>query len=152
MSDKQNKDLDILVEKLYKQLDEKKKNVSKLDHPTFTTPIGNFKWDEQQAQTENLNTYKIERLIKAKAHLMAKEYWYAEALKGMADIKPVDFTHQEYSLKQWIEDIDTIINRMNINKLKSDITKLEQRLSGLVSPEMKRQRELEQLANDIESV
>lgn len=148
-TDKTPDSLDAIVDQLYTKLEEKKKSLQRLDHPSFTTPIGSFAWQEG-SQEYNLNTFKVDSLIKVKAHIMACEHWYMKACDGVEGKIP-EFKHQGFTLKEWIEDIDTLINRMNITQLKSDISKLELRLSKLVSPEMQRQRELAKLAKDIDN-
>lgn len=61
-----------------------------------------------------------------------------------------EFKHDGYTIDQWIDDFKKRIVIIHLAAKKDELKKLEERLSAIVSPEQRRQMELEAIMKGLE--
>ncbi len=80
--------------------------------------------------------------------LYTKEKEYEEA-KVRIGVAAPEFKWNNYWIVDWIHDIRSRIEKIQINTKKSKLDELESRLNAIVSPELRTQLELEAIAGEL---
>lgn len=57
-----------------------------------------------------------------------------------------EFTLDNFTYSQWVEDFQKRISHLRLKEEKNKLSKLEERLNSIVSPEQKRQMELDEIS------
>lgn len=134
---------------LIKEVARQRAEIAQAEKPNWRTNC-NFAWVEGKADVIVLHVEKdIKKLIQIAAFLADKEESYLgmAAQLGVSEAPP--FTWNGYGVGDWIEDIKTRINKIQINVKKSKFEALEERLNKIISPELRAQMELEAIAAEL---
>lgn len=133
---------------LIQEVAKQKKEISKAENPKWITNCS-FKAFEG-AQSVNLHVVSdLATLISIGARLREKERLYAEtaAHLGLTEFPP--FTWDGYKVEEWISDIKSRINKVQISLKKKKLEELESRLNAIVSPDLRAQLELEAISAEL---
>jgi len=137
------KNQDEQVQKLFQIVQSKKEEIKKAEKPNWETN-GSFGYNKDSSSRINIHiVLEVEELVSILGFLIEKEKGFKEAqtiLGTNAEFKWMGFT-----LKEWQSDIQTRINKVQISKKKKELETLEERLDKLISPELKRQMELDEI-------
>jgi len=139
---------DELVLQLIAKVKQKKSEISAAQKPKWETSC-TFSTDPDNVQSRvNLQTVTdINKLIDIYAFLLFKEEYYnvaAECLKVSTKGK-----YMGYSFADWKKDVHARVDQVNINSKKRDLETLEARLDKLVTPEQRRDIELEAIQKEL---
>ncbi len=137
---------DKIVQELFAKVQEKKKEVAKAqEKPNWKTNCS-FSYKKEASPHERINLQtqtEVEGLIDILAFLLDKEESYERACTALginSTFKWIGFTAGD-----WKNDIQTRIEKIQVNKKTEELKSLETRLNALVSPELKAQLELEEI-------
>ena len=138
---------DQLVAKYSKIVEEKEKEISKIESPRWKTPCS-FKATENSSAI-NLHTVKdVSKLTGILAFLIGAAKDYDEAAKFL-DLPKEKFKHQGHTLDDWAEDIKTEIGKIGIAENKQKLIELKAKLESLESPESKEAKALLAIEADL---
>jgi hypothetical protein len=134
---------DELVQQLIAKVQEKKAAITKAEKPNWETNCS-FGYLQSSSNRVNLQTVgDVQELIQMLGFLIQQEMQYTLAASRIgfkADFKWLGFT-----LSQWENDITTRVNKIQLSEKKKELATLEARLDKLLSPELKRKLELEEI-------
>ena len=133
--------IDNRIQELFKKVELKKKEIKNIESSNWKT---NCSFTFNPGSADRLNIHVIsdaESLISILAFLLEKESFYSKAMEELG-ISGSKFTWQTYSVEEWKQDVQSRLNKINISKKKKQLSELEEKLNGLVSPEVKRQLEV----------
>ena len=139
---------DEIVQKLFNVVQEKKKEIQKAEKPNWLTN-SSFGYTPETSGRKNLRVINnVDELVDILSFLKGKSHFHDEAAKTLGSKS--EFTWMGFSLSNWEEDLKTMATKINITKKKSELDILENRLNKLISPELKRQLELEEITKLLE--
>lgn len=139
---------DEIVNKLFAKLQEKKKVLEGLENPSYKTNLS-FGYTPETSTRVNIHTVTdVNVLVGMAAFLLERSKANVEAAK-LLEVKS-EFKWQGYSLEDWLHDLKTRANKINIDAKRKEYKTLEEKLNGLVSPEQRRILELEAIAKSLE--
>ncbi len=139
------KDQDKTVLLLIDKVSEKKKQIQSAQNPQWQTNCL-LTVDGSNVNLRTIQTAKELVLLAAKVKIQEMGYNAAiDELGGSAD-----FEYQGYSTDQWMSDFYTRLNKLNVDKEKRNLAKLEQRLDAIISPELRAKMELEAIERELE--
>ena len=145
MSKKQTQDE--LVQRLFNVAQEKKKAIEKAEKPNWLTN-SSFSYDEDGSSRRNIRVINsVAELVKMQAFLIEKRNSYEEASKMLE--YEIPFTWLGFSFEEWSSDFKVMATKINITKEKQKLEAIEEKLDGLISPELKRQMELEAISKEL---
>ena len=132
------------VQKLFKIVQEKKAEIAKTEKPSWETTCS-FRFNPTSAAEDtNIQTVNnVADLVRIAAFLIEKEAAHQKANEALGT--SVKFNWIGFSLAAWLTDLKTRVNKVEIAKKKKELETLETRLNALVSPEMRRKMELEEI-------
>lgn len=134
---------DKLVQELFKVVQTKKAEISKAEKPTWLTNCS-FGYEKGTSNKTNIRTVTdIEELVTILAFVVGKEKDFSTA-KELLNVT-VPFNWGGFTKEEWVTDLQTRINQIQISQKKKELESLETRLNGLVSKEMRDQMELEEI-------
>lgn len=140
---------DKLVQELWDKVQQKKAEITKAERPSWKTNCS-FGFTEDTAQRINLQvTANVKDLVKILAFLIDRKQSFDLASSTLG-VK-VKFEWLGYSFEDWKSDLMTRATKIEISKKKSELETLESRLNALISPELKRQLELEAIKKELEA-
>lgn len=145
-----------LDEKTRKLIDEVKNRSAEIIQlsKARTTQNTNFMFSyEEGKMNDAINLHvesNIKNLIGYAAFLLNKEKSYKEASEYLEIENPPEFTWNGFSVKDWVEDIKTKINKIQINEKKKRLAQLENKLDQIISPELRRQMVLEEVEKELD--
>jgi len=140
--------IDIQVQKLFEVVNQKKKEIEKIEKPTWLTNCS-FRYDKNSSVNQNLQVLtEVDDMVSILAFLLEKEEYYHIACEKLG-VKGT-FKWLGFTLDEWHSDIQTRINKIEISKRKKELEILETRLNSLISPELKAQMELEEITKMLE--
>lgn len=153
----ETKNSDKIVLELLQKVEEKKKQIGNAERPSWKTHCS-FKFNPEVNTAYNIQVIAdIKMLIAMYGHILSEYNKYYDAIKALnKSDKSLDFTgnpfkfsYLGYSFNEWEHDIKTRISSLSIKTKRDELAKLEERVNSLVSPEQRRQIELEQLIKEI---
>ena len=136
---------DQVIRDLYYKVQEKKAEVESLSSkPNWITNCA-FRYDNKLNDIFNIQTINdLDTLIHIAGWLTYKEDLYNKGLKVLS-LSERQYTWLTYTTEQWITDIKTRINKINLVDKKKELTILETRLKKILPPEFEKQLELESI-------
>ena len=138
---------DEIILELQELISEKKASINKINNSSYLTNQS-FK-ETLNSNSVNLNTVTdISQIVEILAILLQKFNNFAEATKRLG-VSGVEFRHQGYLFSEWETDLKTRLNKISVNTEKAKLLKWEAQLSNLESPDMKAQRELDEIMNGL---
>jgi hypothetical protein len=135
---------------LIEEVKNRKEEISKLSRPNWKTNCS-FTYDENK-MNDCINLHvesNVRKLISYAAFLRLKESSYFAAIAELKLSDYPEFTWCGFSVPDWMEDIKTRINQVQINSKEKSLEVLEARLNTIVSPELKAQMELEAIEKEL---
>lgn len=107
-----------------------------------------FKFDADDKGHLNLRTVSsLETLVHICAFLLERKETFERAAK-LLDIK-ADLKWMGFSFEDWISDVKSRVNKVQLEKNKADLEKLESRLDKLVSKELRDKMELDAIKAEL---
>ncbi len=134
--------MDQKVKTLFEKVQTMKTAIAKAEKPNWNTSgsfgfTANSTHDRFNIQT----TTDVRKLVEILAFLKSRERDVKEAAEELGVTH--DFSWLNFTTAEWTEDLKTRVSQLNIQAKKKELSDLETRLSGLISPELKAQMELE---------
>jgi hypothetical protein len=138
---------DETIKKLFNVIQVKKAEIEKLDKPSWIT---NCSFPLKSGGNMNLHTITdLEKIVEVYASIISDDKAFAEASKDLGC--NYNFKIAGYTVEEWKSDLKTRFDKLQIKSKQSELANLEKRLDQLVSPEMKRQLELEEIEKMLNS-
>ena len=138
-----------LIEKVKKGREEIKKLKGK---PNWATNCS-LSFDPDDKPTERTNiavVKKPEVILDIYAKILFLEANWKQANQELElDVPPI---HQGYAIADWKADLKTRAGQLTIEKKQANLDKLQSRLDALISPDQKRQMELEAIQAEMAAV
>lgn len=139
---------DEVVNKLFAKLQEKKKVLESLEKPQFKTNLS-FGFNTDSSSRTNIHTVTdTDVLVSMAAFLMERAKMHKEASE-LLEVKS-EFKWLGFTLEEWLHDLKTRANKINIDAKRKEFKQLEEKLNSLVSPEQRRLMELEAISKALE--
>jgi hypothetical protein len=138
-----NTNQDQVIRELYYKVQEKKAEVETVSSkPNWVTNCA-FRYDNKPNDIFNIQTINdLDTLVHIAGWLTYEEDLYNKGLKVLG-LPEKQYTWLTYTPEQWIKDINTRINKINLVDKKVELRVLESRLKKILPPEFERQLELE---------
>jgi len=138
-----NNEQDKQIQDLFKVVQAKKAEIAKAEKPNWETNTS-FGYDPESSSRQNLQVLtKVEDLVRIMAFIIEKEEFHEKANYALGTT--VKFNWMGFTVAEWMADIKTRISKIEITKKKSELEKLETRLNAIISPEMRRKMELDEI-------
>lgn len=145
------KTADEIVQDLVQVVRQKREEINKAEKPNWVTN-GSFKYVKGSTSGSfNLQTVSDKKvLIEATAFLIdkSKSYGLACDALGVND----EFEWFGFSLEDWTSDFKTRITKIQITQKKKELELYESKLDKLISPEMRREIELEEITKGLSKI
>lgn len=139
---------DDITLKLINEVNRRKAEIAKAERPTWKTNCS-FAYVEGNPATTNLHVASnIRDLVCIASFLRDKEKSYANAAKELGVDAP-KFSWCGSSVEDWLEDIKTRISKLEIASRRKKLEELESRLNSIISPDLRRQMELEAIQKEL---
>lgn len=139
---------DEVVNALFAKLQEKKKVLEGLEKPQFKTNLS-FGFNPEVSTRTNIHTVTdTDILVGIAAFLMERAKMHKEASE-LLEVKS-EFKWLGFTLEEWLHDLKTRANKINIDAKRKEFKQLEEKLNSLVSPEQRRIMELEAISKILE--
>lgn len=138
-ADQQISDLFSLVQK-------KKEEISSAERPAWKTN-GSFCYSDKSSDTNRVAIFVCsdpDQLTKILAFLITQKEAYSKA-SAITGIK-TKFSWCGHSYQDWEYDIKTRVSNLSLASKRKELAALEERLNAIVSPEVRRQMELEAIS------
>ncbi len=132
------------VQELFKIVQEKKSAILKAEKPNWQTNCS-FGFDKNSSARQNIQVVSdMDELTEMFAFLLRREEYHNKAsIELGVDSK---FKWMGFTLDQWKSDIQTRIDKIQISKKKQELEQLESRLNSLISPDLRAEMELSEIA------
>jgi hypothetical protein len=150
MAKSKKPDTDAATLLLIDEVRTRKAEIAKSERPTYVTNCA-FPYDEGRAdKTTNLQVEAdVGKLIQIAAFLHLRQQAYLDAASQLSVENPPPFKWGGYAVGEWFSDIKTRIGKIQIAEKRKKLEVLEARLNAVISPELRRQMELEAIAADL---
>jgi hypothetical protein len=140
------------IKQLFEIVNQKKAQIAKAERPHFLTNCS-FSYVEDSTATGRINLQVLQDLptfVNILAFLNVKASSYCDAALQLGlNLSDLEFKWQGYKVEDWKKDIQTRIDKIQINQKKSELETLESNLNGLISPEMRASLELERIEKEL---
>jgi hypothetical protein len=133
---------------LVEDIQSRKAEIAKLEKPNWRTNCS-FSYEEGSSKTINIHVESsVKNLVCIAAFLIEKQSSYMSAALHLKVEAPA-FTWSGFSVTDWLEDIKTRINKLQISAKKKKLDQLETRLNAIISPELKAELELQAIEKEL---
>ena len=132
---------------LIQEVKKRKEEIASAERPNWKTNCS-FPHDGTSASTNIHVESSIYNLVSIVAFLRSKEVAYKEAADHLGVDAPA-FSWGNSSVSDWVDDIKTRINKIQIVTKKKKLEALESRLNLIISPELRAQLELEAIEAEL---
>lgn len=131
---------------LIRQLKQQKAEIEAAERPQWNT---NCSYAYRGASPSNIQVMvDVSLLIRIAADLIRDEAAYIEASAKLGVDAP-PYAVSGYPVKEWLADIKTRINKVQLNAKKQKYDILEARLNAIVSPELRAEMELQAIQDEL---
>lgn len=135
---------------LIKDIQRRKEEISKLEKPNWKTNCSFSYVEGRLNDSVNIHVESdIQNLVKIAGFLMGLERDYSDAGDEL-NIKTPCFTWSGFNISDWLEDIKTRIDKIQITSKKKKLEILEGRLNAIISPELRAELELQSIQEELE--
>ena len=146
--------IDQQVLDLFNLVRTKQSEISKSERPKWTTTcVFSYSPDDTNAGSRvNIQTVTdISKLTDILGFLIQKFEYYNKALEaiGNTKINIGNFSWMGFSIDDWKSDIISRINQISVKAKKKELDTLSDRLNAIVSPEQRREMELEAIKKEL---
>ena len=140
--------MDKKIQKLFDKVQEKKEEIKKAEKPNWKTN-STFGFDPSSSKRTNLQVVgDVKILVGILSFLYEKSDNFDKASKKLG--VDGEFEWMGFPLSDWEEDLTTRVNKIQITKKKAELEKIETTLDRLISPERRREMELEAIEKLLE--
>lgn len=147
---KTKNDADKKTLELIEEVKKRKAEIAQAERPNWATNCFFSEVSDKGSGVINIHVCADVRvLVGMAAYLRQKELAYKEAAETLGVDAP-PFTWNGYSVADWVSDIKTRINKIQIADKKAKLEKLEGRLNTIISPELKRELELQSIMDELQ--
>lgn len=136
---------DKAVLSLIDKVNEKKEQIQTAQNPQWETNC-NLKIDGENVNLRAVQT--VEQLVNIAANVKVLQLGYEAAIEELGG--DTEFKYSGYTTEQWMVDIKTRLSKLNIDKEKKNLSKLEQRLDKIISPELRAEMELAAIQKELD--
>ncbi len=137
-----SKTKDEIIQDLFEVVRQKKAEIAKAEKPKWETNCS-FSYSENGSERTNIQIVSdVNALLRILGHIAIQFDGFTKAA-GMTNVTDAKFKWQGFTLNEWVSDIQTRINKIQITKKRAELEDLERRLDKLVSPEVREAMELE---------
>ena len=144
MASPKKSNTDKQVQDLFAIVQAKKAEIEKAEKPTWETNCS-FRYDPNSSASINLHTVSdVNTLVSILGFLLSKDT-ETKTTRTLLNLPNEEFKWQGFTIDQWQADLQTRINKIQITTKRKELDEMEARLNKLVSPELRRQLELEEL-------
>jgi hypothetical protein len=134
---------DKIVQDMIALAKKKKDEISKAERPNYKTNCS-FRYNPDVAQNINIQVCAdVDVLASILGFLITQETNFNEATNRLGLTSK--FKWQGYSVEEWQSDLQCRVTKIQITKKKQELEAIESRLDKLISPELRRQMELDEL-------
>ncbi len=142
-----DKNIDKKIEELFAVVKAQKIEVEKAEKESKRSWNTNCSFKLYGNTPVNLQTASEDNVFKSLTELLTFKNTAEEALEILGLKKEIK--HDGYSFNEWVEDFQKRIATIQLKAKKEKLKTLEDRLTSIVSPEQKRQMELEAIMKDL---
>ncbi len=142
-----DKNIDKKIEELFAVVKAQKIEVEKAEKESKRSWNTNCSFKLYGTTPVNLQTASEDNVFKSLTELLTFKNTAEEALEILGLKKEIK--HDGYSFNEWVEDFQKRIATIQLKAKKEKLKTLEDRLTSIVSPEQKRQMELEAIMKDL---
>lgn len=138
------------IQELFKVVQTKKTEIAKAEKPSWLTNCV-FRYDKESSTSINLQvTSNIDELVSIVGFLVEKK----RGIEAADDIlgKTTIFKWLSFTFDEWVTDIKTRINKIEISKKKKELEQYESALDRLISPQLKEQMEIDDIASKLKNI
>lgn len=132
---------------LIKEVARQKEEISKAEKPNWLTNC-TFQGDDKSQITNIHVESNLKNLINIVAFLQQKETAYNVAAKTLSVEAPA-FEWGGFKVSDWVEDVKTRLNKVQIATKRKKLEALETRLNSIISPELRAELELEAISAEL---
>lgn len=133
---------------LIKEVKRQKDEIAKAERPNWITNCS-FSYTEGSSNITNIHVESnIKNLVCIASFLREKEASYKQTAELLGVDAP-EFTWSGFSVKDWLNDIKTRINKVQITSKKKKLELLEARLNAIISPELRAELELKAIEDEL---
>ncbi len=141
---KQTQDQTVLL--LIAKVQEKKESIKETENPNWLTNCSL----QFEGENRNLRTIQlVPELLSIAAHIKVHEIGFKAACAEL-EVDTGEYKLFGYSPEKWMSDIRTRLNKLNIDKEKRNLVKLEEKLDKIISPELRAQMEIAAIEKELE--
>ena len=140
---KSTQDATVLL--LIEKVNEKKAQIENAENPQWQTNCTLTAY----GKNVNLRTVQsVDELLSIAAEVKVHQMGYEAACAEIG--VSGEYLFFGYTPKQWMADIKTRVGKLNVEKEKRNLAKLEERLDKIISPELRAKMELEAITKELE--
>lgn len=145
MADKTDqKTLELLAE-----VKRRKEEIADAERPNFKTNLS-FRYHPDSNHI-NLRVLKdLQKILSIASFLIGQRDHYERAA-AMFGVEAPPCEWENFSVDDWLADLSTLANRCVLNKKRDQLKKMEARLDKIISPEKRRELELEAIEKELNS-
>lgn len=130
------------IQELIDLIEKKQQELSDVERPSYKT---NCVYKSPDGKEHNFHVCKEEVFVDILAQLSIQNDYATKAAEELG-YENFEFKHQGFSFDDWKHDIKIKFNSKFIVKKKTELLVLKERLSAIISPEMKAQMELDEIS------
>ena len=135
------------IDFLLGQIETRRKEIESLSKPQWQTSK-TFSYNENDNNMNtNIATLPVDKLVKIIAWCTITANSIKETLRDL-DLD-IEVKHQSHTYEAWVHDAKLAIQVKQISEKKAKLDSLEASLNTLVSPETRRQKELERIMKEL---
>lgn len=142
-----DKNIDKKIEELFAVVKAQKAEVEKAEKESKRSWNSNGSFKLFAATPVNIQTATEDMILRCLTELLTFKNNSEEALEMLGLKKEVKL--DGYTVEEWLEDFKKRIATIHLKAKKEKLKTLEDRLTSIVSPEQKRQMELEAIMKDL---
>jgi hypothetical protein len=137
------------IKKLIKLVAQKKEEIKKAEKHSFITNCS-FSFSPEGGNSINLHLVRdVDTFLHIAAFLIEREKNFAEAAAKLGVENVPKFKWGGYLASDWMLDLKAKLDKIQISEKKQKLEVLEQRLNSIISPELRRELELEAIKAEL---
>jgi len=134
---------------LIEEVNRRKAEISRLERPNWATNCSfSFSAGNSGGVTNIHVCSSVTTLIDIAAFLRERKRAYEEAASAL-EVEAPPFVWDGFSVEDWLADIKTRIDKIQIAAKKKKLETLETRLNSIISPELRRELELQRIEDEL---
>lgn len=134
---------------LIKEVNKRKAEIASLERPNWKTNCSFSYIEDKIVYPINIHVESsVMKLVSMAGFLVERKNAYKEAEKFLG-LEAPEFSWMGFSVEDWISDIKTRIDKIQIADKRKKLDTLESRLNQIVSPELRAKLELEAIEAEL---